>query len=313
MLVLKAPAGFRLRFDELAFAPGGDALAAAPSWGVTLWTSFADGARAEAVPLGDGVASQRLAFAPDGRTLFAGSDLLLAVDLASRVIRRVPLDRWHRLGFGVSPDGARLIVSERLGGTVGGAEGTRLTCRPTDDLDRPTWQLITRADVLLPPVFPPGSDRFVQLESTHELMAERWAPRVVVRTLDTGAVLTETDLLPVPDYPDQAALSPDGLTLVVRLRDRIYANLIGAAGAAEVIANPSRKHFTGIAFHPSGRYLAATSNDKTVKLYDTTSWDLTRTFTWDIGRVRSVAFSPDGTLAAAGSDTGKVVVWDVDL
>ncbi|MBX9581170.1 MAG: WD40 domain-containing protein [Gemmataceae bacterium] len=29
-------------------------------------------------------------------------------------------------------------------------------------------------------------------------------------------------------------------------------------------------------------------------------------------RLRSVAFSPDGTLCAAGSDTGKVVVWDFD-
>jgi WD40 repeat protein len=38
-----------------------------------------------------------------------------------------------------------------------------------------------------------------------------------------------------------------------------------------------------------------------------------RTFTWDIGRMRSIAFSPDGALAAAGGDTGKVVVWDVDL
>src|SRR4051794_22160806 len=37
------------------------------------------------------------------------------------------------------------------------------------------------------------------------------------------------------------------------------------AAAPVVIANDSRKEFTGVAFHPSGRYLAATSNDNTVK------------------------------------------------
>jgi WD40 repeat protein len=42
------------------------------------------------------------------------------------------------------------------------------------------------------------------------------------------------------------------------------------------------------------------------------SGELIRTFSWDIGRVRSVAFSPDGAVAAAGGDTGKVVVWGVD-
>ena len=79
------------------------------------------------------------------------------------------------------------------------------------------------------------------------------------------------------------------------------------------LLNDNRKHFTGIAFHPTGRYLAATSNDTTVKLYDTATWQVAKAFAWDIGRLRSVAFSSDGMLAAAGSDKGKVVVWDVDL
>ena len=78
------------------------------------------------------------------------------------------------------------------------------------------------------------------------------------------------------------------------------------------LRNNGRSHFTGVAFHPSGRFLAATSNDATVKLYDTATWQVAKTYTWDAGRMRSVAFSPDGSLAAAGSDTGKVVVWDVD-
>jgi WD40 repeat protein len=79
------------------------------------------------------------------------------------------------------------------------------------------------------------------------------------------------------------------------------------------IRNDSLVHFTAVAFHPSGKYLAATSNDATVKLYDTATWEVARTFTWKIGRMRSIAFSPDGMLAAAGSDSGKVVIWDVDF
>ena len=79
------------------------------------------------------------------------------------------------------------------------------------------------------------------------------------------------------------------------------------------IKNDSRKYFTGLAFHPSGRYLAAVSNDTTVKLYETESWDVATTYKWDVGRLRSVAFSHDGLLAAAGSSSGNVVVWDVDL
>ncbi len=50
-----------------------------------------------------------------------------------------------------------------------------------------------------------------------------------------------------------------------------------------------------------------------MKLYDVSTWKLGQAFDWGIGRVLSVAFSPDGMLAAAGGDKGKIVVWDVDL
>lgn len=76
--------------------------------------------------------------------------------------------------------------------------------------------------------------------------------------------------------------------------------------------NTSLKHFTSAAFSPDGRWLATTSNDALVTLWDTTSWEPARQLAWDIGRLRSVAFSPDGTLCAAGSDAGQVVVWDFD-
>jgi hypothetical protein len=60
-----------------------------------------------------------------------------------------------------------------------------------------------------------------------------------------------------------------------------------------------------------------TSNDGTVRLHDfhagNARWDVARTYDWSIGKLKSVAFNAEGTLAAAGGDTGKVVVWDVDV
>jgi WD40 repeat protein len=121
---------------------------------------------------------------------------------------------------------------------------------------------------------------------------------------------------PVSDkiaYWDQLLFHPQDTWLALRSRNAIYLwNANDFAIEPKRIA-AGKKELTSLAFHPSGRFLAATSNDETVKLYDTETWQIAQTFSWKIGRLRSIAFSPDGNLAAAGSDTGKIVVWDVDL
>jgi WD40 repeat protein len=76
--------------------------------------------------------------------------------------------------------------------------------------------------------------------------------------------------------------------------------------------NSSREHFTAAAFSPDGKLLATTSNDTTVTMWDTATWEPIRQYGWEIGRLRAVAFAPDGLTCAAGSDTGKVVLWDID-
>ncbi|MDY3562646.1 WD40 repeat domain-containing protein [Gemmata sp. JC673] len=154
----------------------------------------------------------------------------------------------------------------------------------------------------------PGTDRFAVAEWEGEFPEYRTA--VTVRAAATGGVVAKTVW---GSSACTLAAAPDG-TLIAAAK-AVLAVWPGGdlARPPRTIANDSRKHFTGIAFHPSGRYFAATSNDATVKLYDTASWEAVRTFAWDIGRTLSVAFSPDGALAAVGSDTGKVVVWDVDL
>jgi WD40 repeat protein len=82
--------------------------------------------------------------------------------------------------------------------------------------------------------------------------------------------------------------------------------------ACRTIVIPGRHELTGLAYHPSGKRLAVACNDGTVRVFDTTTREEVGKYVWKSGRLRSVTYSADGTLAAAGSDTGKVVVWDVD-
>jgi WD40 repeat protein len=134
--------------------------------------------------------------------------------------------------------------------------------------------------------------------------------RVSLRSVTDGKVLRSAKL--PAGTVNNIAFAPDSATFVT-FRTHIMSVWQTDLASAREVRSDTRQHFTGVAFHPSGRYLAATSNDTTVKLFDTTTWKVARSFTWDIGRLRSVCFSPDGALAAAGSDTGKVIVWDVDV
>jgi WD40 repeat protein len=67
------------------------------------------------------------------------------------------------------------------------------------------------------------------------------------------------------------------------------------------------------AFHPSGRYLVVGGQAGPIEFVDTATWQPVVAFDWKFRSCFGVAFSPDGTLAAAGSDKGQVVVWDADL
>jgi WD40 repeat protein len=66
-----------------------------------------------------------------------------------------------------------------------------------------------------------------------------------------------------------------------------------------------------MAVHPNGTVACSRTNG-TVCLWDVERRQLLRTLDWKMGKLVSVAFSPDGTLGAAGTEDGKVVVWDVD-
>jgi len=210
----------------------------------------------------------------------------------------------------VSDDGRTLVIAGRATLTE---TGTRLKAFDAADPGRlrPIWADAPTTDGLLHwgVCWLAGTRRFAASEWVGRYPDDR--ARVVVRDADTGELLQECRRAGRPT--DQLAASSDGTLLAASKMSLAVWPGANLSRDPRVVTNDSRKHFTGVAFHPSGQYLAATSNDETVKLYDTATWQLAKAFTWQVGRLRSVAFSPDGTRAAVGSDTGRVVIWDVDL
>ena len=107
------------------------------------------------------------------------------------------------------------------------------------------------------------------------------------------------------------AFSPDGKHLagIAGPRLRIW----DLEGNREVsLHKRGTKHFQGLAFTADGRYLATVSNDETVRIWETNTWQEHTTFTWKIGKLLNIALSPEGLRAAAGSDKGQIVIWDVE-
>jgi WD40 repeat protein len=123
-----------------------------------------------------------------------------------------------------------------------------------------------------------------------------------------------TELVPFPaadDIVQTLALSPDGSTLAFGTGRDLTIYDVPGQRTITTLRLP-RKHFQQAVFSVDGRQLFAVSNEATVRTWDAANWQPGPTFAWEIGPLKCVAVSPDGLTAAAGSERGAIVVWDLD-
>jgi WD40 repeat protein len=136
--------------------------------------------------------------------------------------------------------------------------------------------------------------------------------RHLIRLVDPVWGEARAELRGHGDSATDLAFSPDGKLLAATCGQFLC---VWDVDRTEPIwrAKVNRRHFQAVAFTPDGRFLAAVRNDRSACFWGTEDWRQVATFDWEIGPLVSLAISPDGMRAAAGSRRGKIVVWDVDL
>lgn len=291
----------------LKFSPDGGLLAAAAA----LWGTVVHDLTSHTPPtrLGwdQGTDHVVIEFEPVGRVL---------VTLTRQGRTRFDPVNGTRLGVGPQdPDAVGWLVS-----FAGSADGARLVTVNQNPGVYPltSWtaagdgwvkQWSLDMDLLSDPVVSPAGDRVAVVGvATH---GNSVLLRLLIYDTATGKLVASGrygySLLSRPLY------RPDGRQIVAARDMNLLIWDLRAPMKPALVRNDSRRRFTAAAYHPSGRYLFTTSNDATVTVWDTDTWARVKRFDWDIGPLRAVAVSPDGLLAAAGSDRGRVVVWDVDV
>lgn len=106
------------------------------------------------------------------------------------------------------------------------------------------------------------------------------------------------------------AFAPDGKHFVTFEPTKlVLRDLKALEPVAEVKCGRNKP--VAAAFHPGGKWLAVAVGTA-VKVFDCATWKEVRQLDWKIGKVKCLAFSSDGALAAAAGDSGKIVVWDAD-
>jgi WD40 repeat protein len=349
MLILESRIGLP---TGLAFAPDGQSLIAAGDNRLQVWPRWLDApARA---PVSIPTELHRYAFTPDGRDVYvymSGNSRTRVWNITTRKTEATTIPDGGPAWFHFTTEGGFVLSSHNNG------QLTRFDYAPNRaDKFRKVWSIARRTAIKKPKrpahlgshyafgAISGAAGRFVAME--YRLGPNESVDGLVVRSVADGAVVyrkkitrqeAETFRL---EAGSELTIHPSGRYFAfpqgadVRLYPlargiKLPKVLEGAdlpieppkKGKRKIAPNPPPVCH-GVAFHPSGALLAAVGNDGTVKLYDTTTWQVVRTFAWGIGPLTAVCFPPDGTRAATitpcttgtgrKATGGKIVVWDMD-
>ncbi|MBA4187293.1 MAG: hypothetical protein C0467_04660 [Planctomycetaceae bacterium] len=300
--------------DLLAIGAGGHITAACSLFdvrgGVDVW-EVATGKHVFTHTVGREVNS--LTFTPDGNHFLVGGEAAIVVfDLGMGELPDEPQVQSQSPKISIAADGSRLLVAEEVDQNGRG----RVICYAVGD----PWAVTTVWSenpgsfggfyLYDCPAISPDCMRMAVAE--HYATSNRVRNTVQMREAEKGIVLASIEFGGANPLL-QLAFSADSAKLLARSSGRTVKVFDVATGQpAGELVHPGRPYVTGMAVHPNGT-VACSRNNGTVCFWNLEKCELVRTLDWKLGKLVSVAFSPDGSIGAAGTEDGQVVVWDVDI
>lgn len=292
--------GQRAKVEAVAISPDGRHLVASGG-GVRLW-ALANPA-ADPVELAGGAA---IGFLPDGRLVVAGGMVLVAHPDAPhkgavRFAAPEPVTA-------VLPDGRLLSVPEV---PASPAALSIATLQPGSARVDARLALPRSAGVRPRVAVAPDGGRVAVAvglpAGPHKKRSAVW-----LYALPGGEQVGELEAV-TGDLP-ALAWAPDGRHLAGVLGAKLVVWSAEDGKLRGELEAGGTRLFRGPRFHPSGRFLAAggANLDGGVYCWSVGTWQELAGYRWPVGPVTCVTFGPDGTLAAAGGEKGRILVWDVD-
>ena len=286
--------------SDLAFSPDGKTLVVAGAAGLSLYRLDT---LEEIWRVPTRTAMNSIAFSPDGSFLASGSD--------DKTVVLWTAEKGHPLrkleGF---PDWVASVAFSSKGHFL--AAGSFQTIRVWDTT---TWEELPvikgQSSYIWNLAFSPAGDNLLASASVGNT--------IILWDVATGQQLRT--LLGPTYWMRSAAYSPDGRMIASGSGDGNVLLWDAASGEQLLTMRSHNGYIWDVAFSPEGQVLATASEDQTVILWDVSvlSGDnagVITALTHSIlsehpGGVRSLDFSPDGSILAAGSGDGTLILWAI--
>jgi WD40 repeat protein len=292
---MKVIKGHDRRVNDLAFSPDGKLLVSGGIDGtVRVWDAHTgDGSVLVPAKKGREIEWKRVAFCAGGAHVVCRSDSALqAWDVAGR--KRVakllpPRAMAYGCGLVASPTRPVVVVNQWIP-------------QPFANIIR-AWDTRTWEDRVIYRT----SENYAYSGLAFDGSGTRLATRVGVFDIDAGTQLVDAE------FPYGSLTWSPTAPLIAGFESNVLTVINADTGRRVKRLALAQKYVQDCAFSTDGRFLVAVSNEASVRVWDTATWKEQKEFAWGIGKLKCIAFAPDGLRAACGSESGRILIWDWDF